>query len=663
MQKLTAFIASSFLPQDQPKVQAILTHLDTLKPLGFVWCSAEPAESEPVSRKVQELIRTQDVFIGILTARHPVFLKQPTFLEALKFWRGTLKPQSFSTSPWVLQECGFALSAGMPVVLYVEPGVEAGGLQGDLEYISYPYPNTADALLKTNEMITRLMAKKSGILVETVVTEKLTAEPVEQPGTEKAEGPSFQSDTSNTPAAKGPTPLGQAFVNMMEANYAEDPQVGYPYFEEGLRLIQAGDDTLSEITWRTYYYSIRLDADPKAFDDLRELAAHNPLEELPNRYLGFALEKYSEFEQALTYFKAALAVASADIKWNDSVSCSRCLMKLRRYREAEHVLVAALGDGQLSGTATAGILARLYDVLKEDGRKIEAFSVAEHSLAKNPAQKTFRFGVGLDYYRSDFDALFLNHFTLIVDRDSTDSDSQHNLALAFDQCDLPVLSVEAYKLAIEGGVWLAGHNLGKLYLKAGMAFEATALANEISVRNGKTPPEVLPLLAEIEDKRKKEESSNKDLQLKAKNQKDFLASFGAAYLDKTSPDIDGDWLFPFGSVPLSRKGNVISGRKSEKALFSSLHSLLRGVGADTPPPDAMETTTIVGRITNRAAQITVSTTTDRVSLYGDGGKPQQTFFLAFSPDGLSVHVAEVEDNKLLTIETVKKKLKLSPPVR
>src|SRR5260370_7615678 len=129
MPKLTAFVASSFLTEDQPKVQRILEHLDSFKPLGFKWVSAEPAESETVSRKVQELIKAQDILVAILTARHPVYTRDPTFVEALKFWKGKLNPQRFSAPPWVLQECVYALAAAKHLVLYVEPNVEPTELQ------------------------------------------------------------------------------------------------------------------------------------------------------------------------------------------------------------------------------------------------------------------------------------------------------------------------------------------------------------------------------------------------------------------------------------------------------------------------------------------------------------------------------------------------------
>jgi Tfp pilus assembly protein PilF len=657
MPKLTAFVASSFLPPDQPKVQSILDHLQTLKPLGFVWTSAEPAESESVSHKVQELIKAQNIFIGILTSRHAIYPANMTLKQRFDLARGMFKPQRFSAPPWVLQECGFALASGKHLVLYVEPGVEIGGLQGDLEYIDFPYPNVGDALLKTNEMINRLIAKHSGIVVDTVVIDQPPASPLEQ-GKETNGGDDLAAGISGTPTTQEPTPLGKLWMKMIDANYSQDATVGDNYFQEGLALIrqEGSSSEVSEVIWKTFYYAKRLsDGKSDAFDSLRELSAENPSEPLTHRYLGAALQKYGEFEQALVQFEAGMNASSPEDKYHYAIYYATCLKKLNRLADAERLLLKTLEQENLQGSATLEILAQLYDVLKKQNRSIEAFAIAEHSLQMNPAQKDFRFSTALDYYRSDFDPLFLHHFSIIVDQDPEDADSLHNLALAYDQCGLPLLSVEAYKKAIRGGVWLSAQNLGQLYLTAGMADETADLVHQISARDGSTSAEIMSLLADIEKKKKKEASLRGEAQDRATERKQFLARFGAAYLNKTPINVDGDWKFPFGIASLKRDGIVLKGKRTEKRQLSGLHKVLLGLGAPGDgPTERTESTVVTGSIVNHAAQITITTSSEPESILYGKSSNERKLFIAFSLEGNSGYAAEINDGKIETMHSISK---------
>lgn len=72
MQTTRAFIARSFSEKDEPKVSPIVKFLENFGALGFVAASAERAEPELVSRKVRDKIDDTDVFVCILTGRHPI---------------------------------------------------------------------------------------------------------------------------------------------------------------------------------------------------------------------------------------------------------------------------------------------------------------------------------------------------------------------------------------------------------------------------------------------------------------------------------------------------------------------------------------------------------------------------------------------------------------
>jgi len=64
MVKITAFIARSFHAQDDIKIRSIIEHLDSFRPLGFTWETAEKADMESVSQKVRDKIDGSNMFVG-----------------------------------------------------------------------------------------------------------------------------------------------------------------------------------------------------------------------------------------------------------------------------------------------------------------------------------------------------------------------------------------------------------------------------------------------------------------------------------------------------------------------------------------------------------------------------------------------------------------------
>lgn len=650
MPKLTAFVASSFLPEDKPKVQRILDHLDSFRPLGFTWVSAEPAESDTVSHKVQELIRAQDIFVGILTARHPVYTHHPKFADAIRFWMGKLPAEKYSAPPWVLQECGFALAAGKHLVLYLEPNVELGGLQGDWEYIPYPYPDTADAFLKTQEMLNRLIARKSGIVVDTVVTQE-AAIAEQQPA---AAAESRVASAQKTDAQMGQNDSIQ-FFEMMSALNDREFDVAQNHFQKGLELLKKQNDTSLEVFFKSSYYSELFQmGGPEGLDELKALAAQFPEDDFPHRCLGFLWKREEDFEQALKHFRLALAVSSADTRPTIAIECAICLSQLKRHPEAEQELLAVLEQDGMSSANGASLLARLYEVLRDSGKVFQAFGVAEHCLRLNPGQKEFRFKVGLDYHKQQLYELFLHHFSIIHKRHPDDGNATHNLALAYDQCKLPILTVDTYKLAVSNEIWLSASNLGNQYLDAGMSDEAKALFDDVTKRNGGTPPEVAHLLSDIEERRKKESSSVFDVQANATARKHFLADLGAAYIEPSKVEIGGDWDFPFGTIALNIEGTFLSAKaRIKKPITGFERALLQG-----PTPERIEVINVTGQVINRAAHMEVSIAREPTNFLA-GNPKQRTFYVAFNSDGNFAQVAEIKEGKLEEIRTISRSGKLS----
>ena len=200
MPQLTAFVARSFIPEDERRLESILHFLGTFEKMGFICRHAEAAEVQSVSAKVRGLIDESDVFIGIFTKRHPVYSPPIGLSAAWNILRG-IQPtaKSWSAPAWVLQESGYALKRLGPtrLTLLRESDVEIPGLQGDLEYVPFVPERPADVFSKLSEMIHGLLAEASGIEVRTLVSERLMdskvasepipAEPPTEPPKDEAE--------------------------------------------------------------------------------------------------------------------------------------------------------------------------------------------------------------------------------------------------------------------------------------------------------------------------------------------------------------------------------------------------------------------------------------------------------------------------------------------
>ena len=120
---LVAFVAHSFSPADKALVSIVLR---TIKRAGMIVSTGERPEAKAVGRKVKSRIDSADLFVGVLTRRHKLG-----------------DSQSWTTSPWVVEEKGYSIGQkpGRPVILLIEEGIsvpsETGGLEGDLEYIKF----------------------------------------------------------------------------------------------------------------------------------------------------------------------------------------------------------------------------------------------------------------------------------------------------------------------------------------------------------------------------------------------------------------------------------------------------------------------------------------------------------------------------------------------
>jgi hypothetical protein len=121
-QRRVVFLGHSFAVGDRAIVAVIKRVLRTS---GCSVVSGEAPEALRVSEKIRKRIESADAFVALFTRRH------------------SIGDSRWTTSPWVVEEkaYSFGVDASRPIVVLVEDGIsipeETGGLNGDLEYISF----------------------------------------------------------------------------------------------------------------------------------------------------------------------------------------------------------------------------------------------------------------------------------------------------------------------------------------------------------------------------------------------------------------------------------------------------------------------------------------------------------------------------------------------
>jgi len=245
MPKITAFIARSFLQADEQRLSPLLAFLKTFESLGFFCKSAEPAEVQSVSVKVQRIIDECNVMIGIFTRRHPVCKIDNSSQARFRLFCKT-NPEVWTAPAWVLQESGYALGKNKKLILLREPDVEVPGLQGDLEYIPFTPEHASEVFSKLNQMIHGIVAEAAGTKVELMVTTGEVQPVAELPAPIGATKPA----ESDAPA------LWLTYGEMLDAAKEKDFEKLLEAYKRGTEIIAKGEgEDLDELMWDCYYHS------------------------------------------------------------------------------------------------------------------------------------------------------------------------------------------------------------------------------------------------------------------------------------------------------------------------------------------------------------------------------------------------------------------------
>lgn len=537
MTQLNAFIAHSFDPQDERRIEPVLNFLGTFRKAGFICETAEASEVQSVSKKVRSMIDERDVFIGFLTARYPAYDFKSRIKDGCRLLLGRLKPNVWSAPAWVIQESGYALKGGKDLILLKEPRVDLPGLQGDLEYIPYDPDNPTAVFNKLSQMINDLLGKAAGTEVKTTVLERSAQAQLPD------EAATAEAARAETPDTTDEADIVWHMLVMQRAAENGDLSAIDEAWGAGTDLISLGQTPgLDNVTWDCLYFEERFTAGASdAIEELRRIHNENPDRPEAPAALARCLENSEEFIESAELFLRAATLQEGEFKASSLVSAARGFRKTKQYDDAEKAVRQALPIATGKTKEKATLL--LYKILRDRGDRYFAFATAESALQDNP-RLSLRFTLALDYRRRDLNELGLFHFKYLFNHDKKDTSSLHNLALLYSECKLPISAVRHYKSAIEAGETHSAANLGFLYLESGMADEAKALvdtAMEVQSHNS----QVEACLADIVRHRGQEEKRETQLLEQATAERAFFVEMGRALL-APPPSINGIWKFPFG---------------------------------------------------------------------------------------------------------------------
>ncbi|MEX2163175.1 MAG: tetratricopeptide repeat protein [Sulfuricaulis sp.] len=579
MSQIKAFVGHSFPSDEDAVVRAFLKFLDQVKAMniGFSWDHAEAAEPKELADKVMHLIEDKNLFIGICTNKElavaPSKLERGFFNN--KILKGDEAQFSAKTSDWIIQEIGLAIGCKMELILLVEEGVrQPGGLQGNIEYITFDRSAPEKSFVKLLEMIQALRPKARVLTVEETQT---TAAPPSETQEAKKVGDEWLKPK--------PEWKRRNYEFALMSMIADENEQGAKSISDVYMATPDGQKAKNRESWEAFCEYMRLTFG-KGGDlaKLQRLVKAYPDNSGVQKYLAKAYLEYQDFEKAADHFEVA-AEKSVDAK-----------SQLTRYGEAA---VAYFRAGLQQ--ETKAIFGKMRDLVPkvDDGESVFIKSlrnVAEHANDKDlllglmerlihlhPEDTNSRFSLAYKYSEVGYRDVSLLHY-LKIPYQERGAATWNNLGVEFDHFDLHSKSVKAYRKAEELGKTLAMSNLAHKFIKEGFLEEAENICNN-AVKIKDYHKNIGYAISRIKDVPEEEEKKENETVAKGAPLSEFYREFGLAASKNDVPNIAGTWDSERCPLKLEIKdGKLVAEGSYERETLANIFALGLGGGGTTTPP-------------------------------------------------------------------------------
>jgi tetratricopeptide (TPR) repeat protein len=570
MTELKAFVGHSFLKEDEEVVRAFLDFFNNVKEMriGFDWENAKPAEPKTLAEKVKELTIGKNVFIGICTKRECVL--EPDKLERVKFRKGTLKARNqdlvWKTSDWLIQEIGLCIGRNMQIILIVEDEMRRpGGLQGDLEYITFNRNFPEKSFGKILEMLTALIPK--------AIAQTAPAGSVPKP--EKKEKREIEQ-TLDWLEPKEDWTRRNFEIALFHMIGAEDKE-GEQKITSAYLSSPEGQKEENKISWESFHEYIRIVIGKKgSLEKLEDLAQIHPKNSEILGYLAKAFLEYEEHEKAGTKFLAAGRQEKdgrRKIAWlsDAAIAFARAGNAQNKCLAIEEMKISTrdVGDDEIVVVDT---LRQIAEIEKDNEIYL---ACTERLLDLRPDDNDIRFKIAYKYSEIGRENLALFHYTKIPYRQRS-SATWNNIGVANTSLSLNSNAVDAYRKSEELGETLAMSNLANKYIAAGFLREA----GEICARATKIEnydKEVGNAISRIKEVIESERGKQEEILKGTKGFREFYRDFGRA-CSRISPSSQrGTWEGPRFKLEIEIKDGQLTAEGSyEVRSLASLASAMAG---------------------------------------------------------------------------------------
>ena len=475
MAKIKAFVGHSFTSDDEQVVTSFLQMFDQFKGAlpSFEWTHARQAEPEELAKKVLRLVAESNTFIAICTKKE--LITQPDSVTSRIFSTSTSIVNNgdlqWKTSDWIIQEIGMAVGRSMSLVILLENGCRRpGGLQGDLEFISFDRQSPEKAFGRILEML-QALNPSIGSRVESSPDNEAEAESLSPAEPETASD--VDDDTPNSDWTI--KEYENAFVWKLVKREPEKADAIYKAFHES--DLAASSEVKAE--WDAKCEEWRLIFSSKgSLSTLRGLHEAFPKNLRIKTAYASGLSFYSKHvESAELYEVASSLETSASQQLGNMTRAALERAKAGQREQALSLLndgkTIAMDDVDLGYQLAYGI-SNCAEELKEEDLRIQAM---ERMVWLRPDDDDTRFSLAYAHSEANNDDMALHHY-LAVPRARRKNHIWNNLGVVYQNFSAPARAIEAFEKSAEEGNTLAMSNLAYRYLNVGFLKEAREQLNK-----------------------------------------------------------------------------------------------------------------------------------------------------------------------------------------
>ncbi len=571
MAKLKAFVGHSFTSEDEEVVNSFIKFFNSYDGKILEWTHAEKAEPKKLAIKVKEKMEGRNLFIGIFTVKNKMIdanKLKPAFLRP-----ATLKAKAddfvWSTSAWVIQECGYALAKEMKTILLVEKGIASvGGLHGDTEYIYFNRYDIDASFQKLNEMIMSLVPE-GGELSERVQLK-------EQAVKEEGEFSKVSSDKEDADDKR--SSFKELFVAIKSSDETKENEAFKKFLEA------EGDGTIEiEVDLTSSYYWLRYRIGEKdILEDLLTLSENNPQHPSPHKRLGNLLEEYKQYEKAASHYIIASELSSkSEVKSAFICRAAESFMNAGKVKEGKELLLDYIGKQGGEIFQNYEIYKTLANIQKEAGNYERFFSLAEKAIDIKPTDNNLRFDLAYAYSEKKNHIMALHHYKIICSS-TPDESSWNNLGAKLDELEMKGKAIKSYLMSKEMGGTHAIGNLAYKLMDVGYFEMAKEYLHE-ALNDANCSSNVSNALSDLEGRIATEEKIEKEYLEKSPPEIKFRVRYAEAYIQRNDVQIQsGQWKSPHGDVEIMVKGNAFKAHgEFEIESFRGLGDIYASLGGFT----------------------------------------------------------------------------------